>query len=248
MSVFEINRVDVHLLLQLDAAAHRIHLPRTMGQRIWAGLIAELPADDVSVMFMGVVIAERELELMAWKPATSLPLLQAIQDHDDDLYQELAEWAADHTINSYTPLGRREASCARLIRTDLTPEDAAFAYARAWNRLTDLFLRGLIADDVLYTSDDGPITGKRVFLEHQWKRMQLFWQCKLPVFAEIGAIRNPGKAPEPCVIIAYGSKDSLAGVVRLQTQGEFIQRIEMDSELPLHTTRTGLYPQLGRLL
>ena len=76
----------------------------------------------------------------------------------------------------------------------------------------------------------------------------MFWQCKLPVFAEIGAIRNPGKAPEPCVIIAYGSKDSLAGVVRLQTQGEFIQRIGMDSELPLHTTRTGRYPRFGCLL
>jgi hypothetical protein len=232
------------------SGGHTLTIGAAAGTRVWDAEIEGLGVGNTTHLFRGLVVLRQALGRGANSVASEVWLLYAIRERDYGWYSDLTDWAARYTDNRYMPIERRIDSLLDIPRSDLTKQDAALAYARSWNRLSTWHLKPWLAEDVCYASqhDSDEITCKADYLSYLEPKMKAVASSDMSVFAELGKTRtHPGhsNSPEPCVIMAQGSKDDISGVVLYQTQDGYIQRIEMCAVLPLPAiaVRTGRYPK-----
>ncbi len=245
------GRADAHLLMELSRSGGRtLTIGAAVGQQVWDAEIEGLGVGNTTHLFKGLVVLRQALGRGTPSVASEVWLLYAIRERDNQWFSELADWAADYTDSDYMPIERRAAPLLDVPRSDLPKEDAALAYARAWNTLHTRHLEPWLAEDVCYTSQHvfDEINCKADYLSYLEPKMKAVANSDMSVFAELGETRTyPGynKAPEPCVVMAQGSKDDFVGIVCFETRGGFIQRIDLLTVAPIPTTahRTGRYPK-----
>ena len=244
------GRADSHLLMELSRSGGRtLIIGGSVGQQVWDREIIQLGVERTTLLFMGLVILRQALSRGTPSPASEVWLLYAIRECDYGWYSELSEWSSHYTDSHYMPIEKRKA-LLDVPRSDLSKEDAALAYARAWNRLNVGYLEPWLAEDVCYASQhvSDELACRTDYLSYLKPKMKAVANSDMSVFAELGETRtNPGYggSPETCVVMAQGTKDDIVGVVLFQTQGGYIQRIDMCTVAPLSTTahRIGKYPK-----
>jgi hypothetical protein len=132
----------------------------------------------------------------------------------------------------------------------LTKEQAAQAYAEAWNTLGPIRIESLLANDICMSSQVvfEDLTSKTDVMQYITGKMETIKNSPTAqVFAELGetqtypAYRLP---PEACVVLAQGSKDNVLACVLFRTALDSITQINICNRVPLlHTIkRSGVYP------
>ncbi len=132
------------------------------------------------------------------------------------------------------------------MRTDLTREQAALAYALAVNTSDTSHLEPLLAEDFRYASQwvFEEITSKADYLEYLRGKLQTMKHHRIRVFAELGRVHAYGQE-QPCVVLAQGTPWDLEATALFQVAGGTITRIDLCAVPPPQSARrSGTYPGL----
>lgn len=136
------------------------------------------------------------------------------------------------------------------------------AYAEAWNKLDPEIIFPLLADDVIYESQNvfKPLNGKSEVEDYLRGKMQTLADAgdQNKVYAEIGycgsqkesSVQLLGVEGKPVVVMAQGKKDLPVALVLLTiNERDQIQRIDVCSVVPSpgDALRTGEYPGMEDL-
>ena len=120
---------------------------------------------------------------------------------------------------------------------------AARAYASMWNRLDASEFLPLLAEDVVYTSQNvfSNLDGKSAVANYLAGKIETVKKTPVGiVFAELGKC-----GWGDCVLIAQGQKEPPIAVVLFKIAGSLIKQIDMCSVAPRvsEVMRSGVYPK-----
>ena len=130
------------------------------------------------------------------------------------------------------------------MSTELTPEQAARAYATALNTLDTAPLEPLLADEFHYASQwvFDEITSKADYLHYLRGKFNTIRHADLPVFGELGRVYAYGME-RPCVVVAQDTKADLVALALFEVADGRITRIDLCAVPPPHAARrSGEYP------
>lgn len=130
----------------------------------------------------------------------------------------------------------------------LTEQDAATAYAKAWNRLDASEFLSLLAPDARYASQWvlDELKSKAAISEYLIPKMRTVkmharHDAQIKVFAELGRTTR-GFSGRDCVFLAQGKKENVTAVVLFEVEGPYIKRFDLCIPELLGVVRSGLYP------
>jgi hypothetical protein len=127
--------------------------------------------------------------------------------------------------------------------TPLTEKDAAFAFARAWNRLDCTELVDLLDGTASYSSqmELDELDSRQKIADYLCERMRSEKRTGSQIFAEIGKTRS-GLIERDCVFLAQGTKDAIEAVVLFEIGDGSIKRCSLLMPELFVLQRTGTYP------
>ena len=125
----------------------------------------------------------------------------------------------------------------------ITQENAAYQFARAWNRQDIQALGALLNQDTVYESQMvlSALRGRTEILDYlQGKFETLKTKPEYKAYAEIGLLDGA----RPCVILSQGNKNNLVALALFEVEGEWIKRIDLCIVPPPQSAKkTGIYPE-----
>ncbi|MBY8964297.1 MAG: nuclear transport factor 2 family protein [Donghicola eburneus] len=125
----------------------------------------------------------------------------------------------------------------------MTQQDAAEAFAKAWNTLRPDGLVAMLSANARFTSQRvfEELEGRDAIAAYLTKKMNTMLQSTNTVFAELSE-STTSFAGRPCVAIAQGTKDTLVSAALFEVEGGLITRIDMCLPETLKPLRTETYP------
>lgn len=125
----------------------------------------------------------------------------------------------------------------------MTENDAAEAFAKAWNTLRPDDLVEMLSENARFTSQRvfEELEGREAVAAYLSKKMTAIAQSTNEVFAELSE-STTSFAGRPCVAIAQGTKDSIASAALFEVEEGQITRIDMCLPETLNPLRTATYP------
>jgi len=125
----------------------------------------------------------------------------------------------------------------------LSQEEAAEAYATAWNRLDATAFLGLLAETARYASQwvIEDLENRAAISDYLVQKLETIRESGVQVHAELGATTLGGPA-RPCVCMFQGDKLEMKAVVLFEVGSGQVQRLDICIPGLYEPRRTGVYP------
>ncbi|KAB2891474.1 MAG: nuclear transport factor 2 family protein [Desulfobulbaceae bacterium] len=126
----------------------------------------------------------------------------------------------------------------------LTENDAATAFAKAWNRLDCTAFLELLAEDAVYESQwvFTPLEGREAISHYLAGKMETIKASDKKVRAELTTARCGYKYGKPCVVLKQGDNRDTDSVMVFEVDGDRIRRCDLCAPELYDQTPTGIYP------
>jgi hypothetical protein len=126
---------------------------------------------------------------------------------------------------------------------ELTENDAAIAYARAWNTLDCSEFIKLLDENAHYASQwvFEELESKAAISDYLIGKMKTVKNAGSKVYAELGKTRSSFVGRD-CVLLAQGNKEEIQAVVLFEVANNKITRYDLCIPELLNAKRTGVYP------